>query len=705
MVAGVAALMLSVNPYLTEAQLRTMLHDAADKVGPYNYNWNHLKPGHSRELGYGRINAARAVLFALPYLGSYSGDATSYNNGHRMVKYGGEYHLVYESNGDILYTTSSDLSNWNMPTVVNQYLGQGEGHNPSITVNADGVHIVWYEINDDKTEIYYRHIGGFIFYWDPLYEFSPAKEVHPVIETNSQETGALRWIVTEGSDGLYYIVLNLLSLHAIPNTTSKSKFPSLQMRTNTFGVAYEENGEIYYVRYNPSSNHWYDPQLISSQSWQSNSHHPSVTGEYTSTSNYWIAWDDQGPNPSWETVVFRSETGTYYSFNSWLHFYYYPSIRSDEAFPDPHITLSFEEWYNHDVYYTNFNPSTGRWDLPILISNEGEKPNIALNYREITPEPSDIVWTSEADVPYRIQTSTSEAGQKRAGNQAIPCAYSRQINFDLSEHPTVTNAGLNLSGQISVEISPYQTADDTLLFEVIDDSSSVHKFFSSKPFTANDDSLIVRFIIEGRNLNINQPVPNPNMVEFLKFNLKQANTGQPLASLYRLTHEMLTSIGQNNFVVEKTVAIDLHQFQGQNLTIEEDFLKRTSHFNPIFIEKYELLPPDSSNLRKSLPPIATKTNKEKSLAEFELLPNYPNPFNPATTITFVIPEVMKVKLGIYDIAGRKIRTLLNNQHPAGRHQMVWDGRDDNGNMVASGIYIYRFRAGQFVQTRKMLLMK
>ncbi|NIR65558.1 MAG: S8 family serine peptidase, partial [Aliifodinibius sp.] len=64
MVAGVAALMLSVNPYLTESQLRMMLHDAADKVGPYNYNWDPLRPGHSKDLGYGRLDAHEAVLAA-----------------------------------------------------------------------------------------------------------------------------------------------------------------------------------------------------------------------------------------------------------------------------------------------------------------------------------------------------------------------------------------------------------------------------------------------------------------------------------------------------------------------------------------------------------------------------------------------------------------------------------------------------------------
>ena len=85
--------------------------------------------------------------------------------------------------------------------------------------------------------------------------------------------------------------------------------------------------------------------------------------------------------------------------------------------------------------------------------------------------------------------------------------------------------------------------------------------------------------------------------------------------------------------------------------------------------------------------------------------NYPNPFNPSTTISFSIPTVMMCSLDIYNIRGQKVRTLLNENKLAGRHSIVWDGKDTNGRSVSSGVYFYRLTTPNRTQTSKMLLMK
>jgi hypothetical protein len=91
--------------------------------------------------------------------------------------------------------------------------------------------------------------------------------------------------------------------------------------------------------------------------------------------------------------------------------------------------------------------------------------------------------------------------------------------------------------------------------------------------------------------------------------------------------------------------------------------------------------------------------------KFELYPNRPNPFNPTTTIAYDLPQGIKVSLVVYDVHGRQVRELVNGTQPAGRHQMVWDGRNASSNQVASGVYFYRLTAGQFTQTKKMVLLK
>ncbi|MBC8395437.1 MAG: T9SS type A sorting domain-containing protein [Candidatus Marinimicrobia bacterium] len=91
--------------------------------------------------------------------------------------------------------------------------------------------------------------------------------------------------------------------------------------------------------------------------------------------------------------------------------------------------------------------------------------------------------------------------------------------------------------------------------------------------------------------------------------------------------------------------------------------------------------------------------------EFALYPNFPNPFNPETRIRFQLAENSNVKLMIYDVLGRKIRTLVSNRLDAGHHIINWNGLDDKGVDAASGMYIYRIKAGDFIDHRKMLLVR
>lgn len=92
--------------------------------------------------------------------------------------------------------------------------------------------------------------------------------------------------------------------------------------------------------------------------------------------------------------------------------------------------------------------------------------------------------------------------------------------------------------------------------------------------------------------------------------------------------------------------------------------------------------------------------------EFALRANYPNPFNPSTTIAYQMPEAGRVSLEVYDLTGNVVSTLVSESQPAGYYQTVWNGRDQRGVPVATGVYFYRLQAGaEFVKTHKMVLMK
>ena len=92
--------------------------------------------------------------------------------------------------------------------------------------------------------------------------------------------------------------------------------------------------------------------------------------------------------------------------------------------------------------------------------------------------------------------------------------------------------------------------------------------------------------------------------------------------------------------------------------------------------------------------------------DYALGQNYPNPFNPSTTIVFDLPKQSPVRLEVYNVIGVLIRTMLRGEVVgAGRHQIVWDGRDDRGRIVPSGVYIYRISAGDFSASLRMTLLK
>ncbi|MBL7959178.1 choice-of-anchor D domain-containing protein, partial [bacterium] len=89
----------------------------------------------------------------------------------------------------------------------------------------------------------------------------------------------------------------------------------------------------------------------------------------------------------------------------------------------------------------------------------------------------------------------------------------------------------------------------------------------------------------------------------------------------------------------------------------------------------------------------------------ELVQNYPNPFNPSTTIKFGLPDEGKIKLVIYNVLGQKVRELINESREAGFHTVIWNGKNDMGQQVSSGLYIYRLETLKGVQSKKMLLIK
>ncbi|SYZ73591.1 exported hypothetical protein [Candidatus Zixiibacteriota bacterium] len=150
----------------------------------------------------------------------------------------------------------------------------------------------------------------------------------------------------------------------------------------------------------------------------------------------------------------------------------------------------------------------------------------------------------------------------------------------------------------------------------------------------------------------------------------------------------------NNNAPEERVIIDSASFLG---TIPLEFTTGGGlTFAPYFREGYVDIKSGTAVEERKSPVIPTK---------YALAQNYPNPFNPSTAIKFDLPQTSQVKLEIFNILGQKIRTLINREMTAGSYDITFDGKGDDNKQLGSGVYFYRLRAGEFEQSRSMMLLK
>jgi len=126
------------------------------------------------------------------------------------------------------------------------------------------------------------------------------------------------------------------------------------------------------------------------------------------------------------------------------------------------------------------------------------------------------------------------------------------------------------------------------------------------------------------------------------------------------------------------------------------------HGNVDYIPWLDSLPGWTPQYRPFSPNLVTQSDLPK---DFRLSQNYPNPFNPHTLIEYDLPEEARVKIKIYNILGQRVITLVDEEKPAGRYQVSWNGRDEKGEQVSTGIYFYRIKAGGFQGTKKLLLIR
>ena len=160
------------------------------------------------------------------------------------------------------------------------------------------------------------------------------------------------------------------------------------------------------------------------------------------------------------------------------------------------------------------------------------------------------------------------------------------------------------------------------------------------------------------------------------------------------------------FVLEKATNMD---FTGPEVIQTADTSYTDVNFTANETNYYRLIAVDhagnTSDYSEVVEAAVLSIDENMVPAVFALHQNYPNPFNPTTQIKYDIAEDSFVSITIYDVMGRNIRTLMNVNQTAGYHSIQWDAKNDMGEGVSAGMYIYVIQAGEFRATKKMVLLK
>ena len=142
-----------------------------------------------------------------------------------------------------------------------------------------------------------------------------------------------------------------------------------------------------------------------------------------------------------------------------------------------------------------------------------------------------------------------------------------------------------------------------------------------------------------------------------------------------------------------TISYDVRLNTGENMSW---VLTSESGTNYILEGEGEIIVPSEQELALNRIPLLPET--------FILHQNFPNPFNPITTLSYDLPKDSEVRLAIFDMLGNEVSTLVRSNQKTGFKSVQWDATDSMGRPVSAGIYLYQIQAGEFVQTKKMVLL-
>ena len=165
----------------------------------------------------------------------------------------------------------------------------------------------------------------------------------------------------------------------------------------------------------------------------------------------------------------------------------------------------------------------------------------------------------------------------------------------------------------------------------------------------------------------------------------------------------IDSIGEHSFVLGAVSENDsVYFFSREKLVLNGEFNGKIEFHNSGFATMQSVLPNISFTSDATL---AIDNEVDLLPKTFALHDNYPNPFNPNTTIRFDLPSEADVSILVFNVLGQKIKTIEKSQMNPGYHSIIWNATNAQGSQVSAGMYFYQLRTNDFVKTKKMILLK
>jgi hypothetical protein len=666
-------------------------------------------------------------------------NATAYNNGRRLVKDGlGNYHLVLTSGNNIFYRKSTDAGNSWSPTV---HLSTDGGQNkfPSIATHGNFLFVTYQQYNGIENNQHkytikgkWKQLNDVDWYSmsvsNPIY-FTSATDPLPVIVAadnvdnnySSAQNAPEVMIAFQKNDGIYHSnlfysipddddpVYNYLQKgpdHIIPNSTARFHNPSLTV--NGIGEIMltcdsDETGISYIRAYLTTGGSWtvYPTEYFHSIFIEDNTK-SSVTSD--GANKFQISWQGYNYFHGFRSILHKTIFNSIETPISEFANRQYSSLQpSTFGHLDANGGVSIY-WYTDDEltikkvdnYGTGWNYS---WNDYI--------PSIKTNARFVNSLEKDedfkyaYCWTSADESPYSYNVDIYDLIPGDNLNAPMNMENDTIITFRSAE---LKNIGLD--ALLALKIGNFvlldansnhypldlQQLDTNFIYQNFNDALNT-LFCDTIPRSALYRKIAFDYFAIIKNLK-KLKSDNSNNVT-IKFKLLDRTTGNtlyssnafplPLDSVKRTySGNLMVPLNGLNLLYDLSLLIELNG-------IKEVYLNQTENIN--LINTY------LSGIQTLGKRNETNVNLDQAL-EYGLEQNFPNPFNPATTIKFVIPKSSIVTLKIYDILGREVKELLNEFRPEGSYELIFDGRG-----LPSGVYFYQIQSANFIQTRKMVLIR